>query len=332
MFLFGESIDSLSGSTTDEAKSFLEAFDYAMFGTGMRIALGPFKSLLWDPKWVKAYEKAHSFVEKYIDLTLESRQALLSEGQKTTSGSHSYNLLSAMAEQTTDKIELRSEILQALMAAGETTAILISNVFFALSRHPGVWQKLRHEVLSIGTRELNFDLLQSLHYLRKVLNESMTFTKMLNLGSALLIDMAPLGLRLYPVFHQLDRVALVNTKLPAGGGPDGASPIYCPTGTLFTTSFYAIHHLESIWGPNVEEFDPDRWDTFKPATWEFVPFANGPRACVGRQKALMEASYVIVRLVQEFRDIESRDAREWTGQVKLTAKNANGCKVGLVKA
>jgi len=147
-----------------------------------------------------------------------------------------------------------------------------------------------------------------------------------------LINIALSGLRLYPVFHQLDRVALVSTKLPAGGGSDGASPIYCPAGTVFTTSFYAIHHLKSIWGPTAEEFDPDRWDTFKPATWEFVPFAHGPRACVGRQKALMEASYVIVRLLQEFRDIQSRDAQEWTGQVKLTAKNANGCKVGLVRA
>ncbi len=147
----------------------------------MRIALGPFKFLLRDPKWVKAYEKVHSFVDRYIDSTLESRQAGFSAGQKTMSVTHSHNLLSAMAEQTTDKIELRSEILQALIGAGETTAILVSNVFFALSRHPDVWRKLRNEVLSIGTRELDFDLLQSLHYLRKVLNESMASTLTLNL-------------------------------------------------------------------------------------------------------------------------------------------------------
>ena len=44
-----------------------------------------------------------------------------------------------MAQKTEDKKELRNEILQALMAAQETTAALISNVFFLLSRNEFIW-------------------------------------------------------------------------------------------------------------------------------------------------------------------------------------------------
>ncbi len=130
----------------------------------------------------------------------------------------------------------------------------------------------------------------------------------------------------------MNRVALSETTLPVGGGLDGNSPIYIPAGTVFDTSWYALHRLPSIWGPDAETFNPDRWDTFKPKAWEYVPFGSGPRGCAGRLKALTEASYVIVRILQEFRQIESRDDRPWMGKVQLTAKNANGCIVALTPA
>ncbi|KAL8627035.1 hypothetical protein Q9189_007273 [Teloschistes chrysophthalmus] len=139
-------------------------------------------------------------------------------------------------------------------------------------------------------------------------------------------------LRLYPVFPQMNRIALVDTILPTGGGPEGADPIYCPAGTGYDTSWYNLHRLESIWGEDAAAFKPDRWETFKPDHWQYLPFGGGPRSCLGRTKALVEAVYVIVRLMHEFGRIESRDDREWTGQVQLTAKNANGCKIAAFPA
>jgi len=51
--------------------------------------------------------------------------------------------------------------------------------------------------------------------------------------------------------------------------------------------------------------------------------------CAGHQKATLEASYVVARMLQEFEKIESRDSRPWAGQVRLTSRNANGCLVSL---
>ena len=130
----------------------------------------------------------------------------------------------------------------------------------------------------------------------------------------------------------MNRIALNDTTLPTGGGPDGKSPIFVHAGTMFDTAFFVLHRLPSIWGPDAEEFRPDRWATFKPQAWEYVPFGGGPRACAGQHKALTEASYIIVRILHEFQSIESRDEREWTGQVQLTAKNVHGCKVALTPA
>lgn len=53
---------------------------------------------------------------------------------------------------------------------------------------------------------------------------------------------------------------------------------------------------------------------------------------MGQNKALVEASYVLAKFAQLYKRIESRDARDWAGQQKLTASNANGCKVVCVPA
>jgi len=72
-FLFGESIESLAGGTSDEAQTFLKAFDFAMFGSGFRIALDPFKLLFRDSEWHELYTETHKFAEKYVNKALKYR-------------------------------------------------------------------------------------------------------------------------------------------------------------------------------------------------------------------------------------------------------------------
>lgn len=140
-----------------------------------------------------------------------------------------------------------------------------------------------------------------------------------------------IALRLCPIFPLLGRIALYNTQLPVGGGDDGSSAIFVPKGSLVMTNHYALNRDCSVFGDNIEEFDPDRWNTIHPEQWQFMPFGGGQRACMGQQKALVEASYVLVRLAQSFDSIESRDPAPWKGQLTLTWKKAGGCKVSFHK-
>lgn len=154
----------------------MEAFDHAMFGSGFRIALGPFRVLWPSPEWQKSCLTTHQFAERYVDKAIEYRRKLDSQDKtevtdEPTDGHQ--NLLYNMAEQTKDRLQLRNEVLQALMAAQETTAVLISNVFFLLSRHPRVSDKLRQEVLSLSEDQLEMDVLLNMKELRNVLNEGM---------------------------------------------------------------------------------------------------------------------------------------------------------------
>ena len=50
---------------------------------------------------------------------------------------------------------------------------------------------------------------------------------------------------------------------------------------------------------------------------------------MGQQFALTEASYTIVRLLQEFQGIEDRDGSVWVEGLNLTVASANGVKVAL---
>ena len=50
------------------------------------------------------------------------------------------------------------------------------------------------------------------------------------------------------------------------------------------------------------------------------------------QFALTEASYTTIRLMQEFKSIESRDAGPWVEWITLTCTGLNGAKVALTPA
>lgn len=118
-----------------------------------------------------------------------------------------------------------------------------------------------------------------------------------------------------------------------------------------------MHRNPQIYGPTAHEFTPERWANPETSTdlplettddplvsthqfragkplrpgWGYLPFNGGPRICVGQQFALTEASYTIVRLVQEFGALECRDERPWEELLGLTVCSANGVLVSLVE-
>ena len=312
LWLFGDSFESLSGAGADKADSFIHSFAYSLGIGGFRMAIGPLIFLHRSSKWHESNRAAQAFIEKYVDHAVERQQSGSSTREQEDGENKRPVMLYAMASKTSDKTQLRNEAMQAFIAAHETTACLISNLFWILARQPKIWSQLRKEVLdTLGDAPLDFEGPMKLKQLRNVINET---------------------LRLYPVFPYHIRVALADTTLPTGGGSDGKSPIFCRQGSLFDGNFAVLHRQKSIWGADADKFDPERWESFRPKPAEFMPFGGGQRACAGRQKALMETSYLAARMLRRFERLEPRDDREWQGEVQVTAKNLHGCKVGMFVA
>jgi cytochrome P450 len=60
-----------------------------------------------------------------------------------------------------------------------------------------------------------------------------------------------------------------------------------------------MHYRKDIWGKEIEQFNPERFQGSR-VGWEFLPFNGGPRICLGQQFEITEASYVTIRLLQQF--------------------------------
>lgn len=133
------------------------------------------------------------------------------------------------------------------------------------------------------------------------------------------------ALRLFPLTTIEFRTALKDTILPTGGGYTGRSPIFAPKGTTLATSIWSLHRQESVFGEDVNEFNPDRWETRRPNRWEYIPFGGGPRVCIGQEKAQAESMYILARLAQKFERMNGCEA-------ELSSRNGQemlGCRVTL---
>ncbi|PQE10318.1 cytochrome P450 alkane hydroxylase protein [Rutstroemia sp. NJR-2017a WRK4] len=312
------SSDRKSDEVFEDVGSFITDFHNAMFLCGIRIILGRLRFLVPRGKLDKAVNSSHKFLEFYINKAFEEKDDV--ESLETKSAS----LLEGLVHRTDDKTEIRNQTLQNLMASTDTISILVSNTVFLLSRHPDVWQQLRDEALSNPVDPPTIASLNAPGLLRNVLFECKLY-----FFDSLRYCLLATALRLYPVFPLLGRVALVDTTLPVGGGTSGQSRIFIPAGTPAIICFWALHRDETIFGPDVDKFVPRRWERIELDQWEFLPFGKGPRACLGREKALLEASYVMTRLLKKFSRIQSRDDKDYNSEMKLTCRNGNGCNVAV---
>lgn len=237
-----------------------------------------------------------------------------------------YVFLHELVKQTDNKVQIRSELLNILLAGRDTTASLLSNVWWEISKRPDVWAKLRTEVDALGGAKPTFEQIKDMKYLRWVLNESLRYLSQPPFSSPLLAfpssstsplfhplplplpstQLIPLPHRLHPVVPGNSREAHADSILPLGGGPTGQSPLFIPKGTLLAWSLYTMHRRPEYYGPDADDFRPERWETLRPG-WEYLPFNGGPRICIGQGFALMEAAYTTVRVMQEFVRVEGRD-------------------------
>lgn len=144
-------------------------------------------------------------------------------------------------------------------------------------------------------------------------------------------------LRIYPVVPFNVRLALHDTTLPHGGGPDGFSPIGVLKDTPIGYSTLVMQRREDLYPPGSKplEFNPDRWYTWQPKHWTFIPFNGGPRICIGQQFALTEMGYTIVRLLQRFERLETYMPEVLSGngqpvlKAEIVLQPGNGVHVGF---
>jgi cytochrome P450 len=185
-------------------------------------------------------------------------------------------LLESRDEQTgegmTDK-QVRDEVVTIFFAGHETSAMVMTWMFYLLAQHPDVAAKLRNEIAKVlGDRTPTFVDLPKLTYSQKVIQET---------------------LRLYPA-------AYLFAREPVGDQYVGGHKI--PSGTMIFITPYVTHRIPKYWH-DPERFDPERFNPdqiAKRPSHVYFPFGEGPHLCIGNNFAMTEMQLILTMALQRF--------------------------------
>jgi cytochrome P450 len=169
--LFGESVNSLDDDVS--MKEIGEAFDYASKEVFARSNLGFLIFFYWNPKFTRACNVLDAWIKGFVDKAINFRAS--AKPTEVEDGDHSgkkrYIFLEELAKDTSDRKLLRDQLAGSLAAGRDTTAGLLTTTFWLLARHPQVLQTLRTEVSQLGGTLPTYEQLNSMTYLKWVLNE-----------------------------------------------------------------------------------------------------------------------------------------------------------------
>jgi cytochrome P450 len=284
---------------TDEAHAIANALDVAMnwFESKRRQNF-----LVWEwfprPENVR-YHQAIAKMDEAIYHLIATRR------QQTEQTPDLLSMLMAARDEETgqqmdDKL-LRDEVATLMLAGHETTANALSWTLMLLSQHHEVRQKLAAELQQVLQGRLpTIEDMGNLHYTNQVVKESM---------------------RLYPPVAIFGREAARDTTI---------GDYEIPQGTVVTISQWVMHRHPKYFD-NPEAFQPERWNEDLEKQLPrgvYIPFGDGPRVCIGKGFAQMEAVLLLATIAQRF-ELDLEPGFEIVPQPSITLRPASGIKVRL---
>ncbi|KAL1569803.1 cytokinin hydroxylase-like [Salvia divinorum] len=269
---------------------------------------------LWFPgsrffpsKYNREIKSLKSEVERLLMEIIQSRKDCVEIGR---SSSHGNDLLGMLLNEMQKKKSgngfslnlqvIMDECKTFFFAGHDTTALLLTWTMMLLATNPPWQHKIRAQLKQLcNGSPLCVEHLSKLTQLNMVINES---------------------LRLYPPASLLPRMAFEDIKL---------GDLLIPKGLSIWIPVLAIHHSQEIWGKDANEFNPNRFASKSYAAGRhFMPFAAGPRNCVGQGFALMEAKIILAMLISKFSFTISPNYRH-APLVVLTMKPKYGVQILL---
>jgi cytochrome P450 len=149
---------------------FSKSFNFAQEDITIRTRYGIFDRFRKNEEGKKAIEICHAYIDKFVADALRFRQELDTE-KGAGSKDEKYYFIQEVAKQTTDQKRIREELINILLAGRDTTASLLSNMFFEIAKRPDIYAKLRDEVATLEGRTPTYEELRNLKYLKWCLNE-----------------------------------------------------------------------------------------------------------------------------------------------------------------
>lgn len=201
--------------------------------------------------------------------------------------------------------QFRDNLNTFFVAGHETTAGGISGFIYHMAVNPEWQDKVRSDVNAAfdvaesENREISSVDIKGIESLHNSFKESLR-----------LLPPAPLVLR-----RALDDFQLDSYHIPAG--------------TNLMVNVHAIHHSAEYW-EEPEKFDPDRFTAARSKNrhhYAWMPFAIGPRQCIGNNFALLEMKIICAYLLRNFKFSASDDMKSRKSAMETVLVPANKTKL-----
>ncbi|KAF7187754.1 Cytochrome P450 [Pseudocercospora fuligena] len=282
-FMLGEN----SESSSEWIDKLALHFNTALQWVSKRERMKAFYWMVDGLEFRRSCKASKNLIDDLIRQAIKHRQSEKFNGAET----ESYVAFETLLRRERDPGPIRSQFMNFLLAGRDSTGALLSWIFYALAREPGLQIKLRKEIENMlgsdGSRTPTKPELNSMTLLDQFVSET---------------------LRLFPPVPLNGRFCIEDTSLPTGGGENGDAPILIPRGTLLAFSTFAVQHNKDLYGQDASKFRPARWEdrsTKKRRTddWSYHPFLGGPRKCLGERFAVTQAKYLTCRMLQHYKAI-----------------------------
>jgi cytochrome P450 len=226
----------------------------------------------WVPRPNRLFTgRATRTTKRLADRAIDARRA---EGAKTPPDL--LDLLMAGADPESGRrmttAELRDNLLTFIVAGHETTALTLSWALYLCAFDQDVQAAAREEAAGVlGDRAATVADLPALPLVRRIVDEA---------------------LRMYPPAAFLSRTAMAADTLCDREVRPGDTVIL---------PIYALHRHRQLWD-DPDAFRPDRFaDPKAVPRFQYLPFGDGPRICIGASFALQEAVIILATLLARFR-------------------------------
>ncbi|CAN1356324.1 Desmethyl-deoxy-podophyllotoxin synthase [Linum perenne] len=268
------------GDVSGEQEEFIKiAEEMVEYGGGFGLAyLFPSSKVVQKMFGMKEWlDRIHEGADRLAESIISQHRDRRAEGKKTDKETEDLLdvLLNLQEDETTLGFNLSNDCIKAFMldlflAGSETPSALIEWTMSEMMKHPKVLQKAQSEVRRVDEAKI-----QELDYFRMVIKET---------------------LRLHtPAPLVLPRECREECQI---GGYD------IPLKTAVVVNVWAIARDPRYWGPDAEQFRPERFaDTsvsYKGGDFEFLPFGAGKRMCPGMGFGLAAAELSLVNLLFHF--------------------------------
>ncbi|KAJ7634855.1 cytochrome P450 [Roridomyces roridus] len=269
-------------------------------GTSMQESLTILSENFWTlvmaPKWLMYLPIPNSMIRKtfvakervanFMQDQIVERKAQVASGSETSSDAFTTLVKANMNESgkyQLDDQELVGNVFVLMFAGHETTAHTLAATLCFMAIHQEIQDEVVEQINSVVGFERDPDF-----------NDYTKLDKVL----AIFYEAS----RMFPSGHVVMREAAEDTVLtiPNPVGEEGSKTIPIPKGSEVIVDMVGVQHNPRYFeDPHI--YKPSRWYGLPTDSELFTAFSVGPRACIGRRFATVEATCFLAHLLRDWR-------------------------------